>query len=488
MQPIIVGVACCVLLLAGCGAKESNERSHSPANGTAPVLRSPTDVDLFTLIRQYGLTGNPAHTAMPDVASPRAQLGMKLFFSKALSGNLDVACASCHHPLLAGGDNLSLSVGVDAADPDVLGHARMLAGNQSPGVPRNAPTTFNIGLWQQFMFHDGRVGSVSGGINTPDVKFPQADPKAGGNLVQAQARFPVTSDAEMRGKSFDKGGTTQSCRELLAGRLGGYKQAPRALTQAETRYWIGQFRKAYPDAGRSPDSLVSEQHVAEVLSEYERSQVFVNSPWHDYVQGDLEALSETAKQGALLFFKGRGQGGFDCVACHRGDFFTDEGFYNVLMPALGPGKQASDGKVSGLLDKGRELVTGREEDRFRFRTPSLLNVAVTGPWGHDGAYTSLGAVVRHMLNPFEAALGYDAAQLRQPNIQTQAWQDNLHEMLRGNSDLAGQPFTDKDVRQLVAFLESLTDPCLTNPECMAKWLPPPGDKDPMGLQLDARLE
>ncbi len=488
MRPIVVGVACCLLLLAGCGAKEAQERSHTPPNGIAPVLRSQTDVDLYALIQKHALTGNPVHTAMPDIASPKAQLGMKLFFSKALSGNLDVACATCHHPLLGGGDNLSLSVGVDAAEPDVLGHTRMLAGNQSPGVPRNAPTTLNIGLWQHFLFHDGRVGTVSGGINTPDVKYPQADPKAGANLVWAQARFPVTSDAEMRGKLFDQGGNPQSCRELLAGRLGGYKQVPKPLGKAETRYWLGQFRKAYPDAGNTSASLVTEQHIAEALGEYQRSQIFINSPWHDYVKGDLEALSETAKQGALLFFRSREEGGFACASCHRGDFFTDEGFYNVLMPAIGPGKPSSDDAASELLDKGRELVTGREEDRFRFRTPSLLNVAVTGPWGHDGSYTSLGAVVRHMLNPFDAALNYDTAQLRQPNIQTRVWQANLHEMLRGDSDLAGQNFTDKDVRQLVAFLESLTDPCVTKPECMAKWLPPAGEKDPMGLQLNARLE
>lgn len=488
MQPITVGVFCCTFLLAACGAKDTNERIHSPIAITAPVLRSQTDMDLYATIRQLGLKGYPAHGDMPEITSPKAQLGMRLFFSKALSGNLDVACASCHHPLLGGGDNLSLSVGVDAAEPDILGHLRVLAGDKSPGVPRNAPTTFNIGLWQQSMFHDGRVGKVSSGINAPDVKYPQPDPQAGANLTQAQARFPVTSANEMRGTAFDKGGNTQSCRELLAGRLGGYKKTPKSLTKAEVRYWIAEFRKAYPGVASSPASLITEQRISDALGEYERSQVFTNSPWRDYVQGDLEAISETAKQGALLFFRTRAEGGFDCASCHRGDFFTDEGFYNVLMPAIGPGKRAVDDKASEPLDQGRELVSGQKEDRFRFRTPSLLNVAVTGPWGHDGAYTSLSGVVRHMLNPFEAAVNYDVAQLRQPNIQTSEWRDNLREMLRGNADLAGQHFEDKDVRQLVAFLGALTDPCVLNPDCMTKWLPPSGDKDPMGLQLNARLK
>jgi cytochrome c peroxidase len=485
MQLNFIALAC-VLLLVGCGKASPPETlGHIPPNGSAPVLRSGLDIGLNRIIQQHGLTGNPVHTPQPAIQSPQAQLGMKLFFSKALSGNLDVACASCHHPLLGGGDNLSLSIGVDASDPDILGHTRTLKGNQAPGVPRNAPTTFNIGLWQQAMFHDGRIGQVSGGITTPDVPYPQADPQAGSNLVGAQARFPVTSTAEMRGKTFDIGGTTQSCRTLLAARLGGYAPAPHPLQATEIQYWLAAFREAYPSEGDSAKTLVTEQNIATALAEYQRSQVFVDNPWRKYIQGDLTAISDTAKQGALLFFKSRADGGHDCIACHQGDFFTDEQFHNVLMPPIGPGKNNPDD--GSQQDWGRALVTNKPEDKFRFRTPSLLNVEVTGPWGHNGAYTSLSSIVQHMLNPFEAAVNYDVAQLKQPNIQTQQLRQNLREMLGENTDLAGQRYQEQGVRQLVAFLQTLTDPCVTNSECMAKWIPSPDQQDPMRLQLNARF-
>ncbi len=259
------------------------------------------------------------------------------------------------------------------------------------------------------MFHDGRVAQVESGITTPDVPYPQPDPRAGSNLAQAQARFPVTSNAEMRGKTFDAGGTSQTCRERLAERLGGYGTAANGLQAAEVQYWLEAFRTAYQQPTGLAQELVTEQNISAALAEYERSQVFVNNAWKQYVQGDLAAISEPAKQGALLFFRERGEGGYACASCHRGDFFTDEQFRNVLIPPIGPGKGNKDPNVQ--QDYGRWLVTHNPADKFRFRTPSLLNVAVTGPWGHNGAYTTLDAMVRHMLNPFQAALNYDTAQL-----------------------------------------------------------------------------
>ncbi|MEZ5452531.1 MAG: hypothetical protein R3E93_06860 [Thiothrix sp.] len=132
-------------------------------------------------------------------------------------------------------------------------------------------------------------------------------------------------------------------------------------------------------------------------------------------------------------------------------------------------------------------MTRNPEDKFRFRTPSLLNVAVTGPWGHNGVFTSLEGMVEHMLNPFQSALNYDPAQLQQANIPSQQLQRNLREMLGSNTDMAGQAYQQEDVQYLVAFLNTLTDPCVTSTACLSKWIPP-AQQDPQGLQLDARFE
>ena len=138
---------------------------------TRATFSDAIDYDIKNLVKdELGLTGNPAGGKdIPDVSQSKlAQLGRELFFSKSLSLAFDLACASCHHPFLAGGDGLSLPVGVGALDPDLVGPGRRHDGNfyidpeadGGPNVERNSPTTFNSALYQHALFNDGRVLNV----------------------------------------------------------------------------------------------------------------------------------------------------------------------------------------------------------------------------------------------------------------------------------------------------------------------------------------
>ena len=83
------------------------------------------DAKLSMIISDMGLTANPAAgRTIPSIDDAKAQLGKKLFFTKGLGGNDDAACVTCHHPVLGGGDDLSLSIGVGAETPDLLGPGR----------------------------------------------------------------------------------------------------------------------------------------------------------------------------------------------------------------------------------------------------------------------------------------------------------------------------------------------------------------------------
>jgi len=118
---------------------------------------SEADIALRLVIEANGLTGDPAEGLdLPSIDDPLAALGRKLFFSKSLGGDRDSACVSCHHPVLGGGDGLALSIGVGADDPDLLGPGRTHPDGELT-VPRNAPTTFNVALWQKGLFWDSRV-------------------------------------------------------------------------------------------------------------------------------------------------------------------------------------------------------------------------------------------------------------------------------------------------------------------------------------------
>jgi len=452
------------------------------------------DDQLRGIIQEKNLSGNPNKdnaVVIPDINMPLAQLGMKLFFSKALGGDMDAACVTCHHPVLGGGDNLTLPIGTSAENPELLGpgraHKTTAQGyDGGPTVPRNSPTTYNIALWKQGLFWDSRVEKmVNGNISTPDSGFDTADTMAS-DLVSAQARFPVTSDAEMRGFTFEQDQGNEAVRNHLAARLGDYGIGVGYL---ENNQWRSEFEAVYGAA--DPDQLVSFERVVDAIAAYEKSQFFINTPWKAYIEGDANAINESAKQGALLFYRPLAEGGANCVECHSGDFFTDERFHVLGTAQVGRGKGVGE---FGDDDFGRFLVTDNEQDLYAFRTSTLLNVAQTGPWGHAGAYSSLEAIVRQHLNPVKAFDNYDYQQL-DPGVQTSNTERNTRTALAKLQTLRQQgdiktiqdvELSDEQVADLVSFLEALTDPCVTDRNCLAKWMPNENTSNPDGERLNAK--
>lgn len=434
--------------------------SSAGCYSTAPDAE--IDVAVRAEIRAHGLTGDPAAGRdFPGIDEPIARLGMKLFFTKSLGGDRDSACVTCHHPSLGGGDALPLSIGVGALEPELLGPGRTHPDGDLT-VPRNAPSTFNLALWERGLFWDSRIEALEDGIRTPDSPFGVPDAQAGAGLSEAQARFPVTSPEEMRGFDFILGGDNDEVREALEQRL------------SEDGRWAPEFESVFDSAD------ITYARIAEAMAAYEDSQVFTDTPWAAYVQGDTGAIGEEAKRGALLFFRTVESGGFDCASCHSGDFFTDESFHAVAAPQVGRGK--GDG-VSGTNDHGRARETADRNDRFSFRTPTLLNVAATGPYFHSGAYDSLDEVVRHHLDPVAALQRFEPSSV--PLADARAFDRNTREMI-DFLDVSGHgidsyrdpiDFDESEVADVVAFLRALSDPCVVDRDCLAPWVANPETDD-----------
>jgi cytochrome c peroxidase len=487
------------ILLVGCNGK-STEVVSPP---TVEPVPSTLDADIRAIIVSQNLTGDPStERILPDIEEPKAQLGMKLFFTKSLGGDLDSACVSCHHPMLGGGDDLALDIGVDAEVVDLLGPGRFHSVNGEhfdggPSVPRNSPTTFNIALWDDYMFHDGRVESLGKtpkkggddglGIRTPDVPFGEIDSAAGQNLVAAQARFPVTSKEEMKNFGNFDGISNAEVRQNLEQRLGDYGNPLGGMLIVN--YWLTEFQEAFSVPDGSAEELITFDNIAFAIGEYERSQVFVETPWKDYVQGDDSAINDVAKRGAKLFFNTREDGGANCSSCHSGDFFTDESFHVIGMAQIGRGKGDGD---HGTEDFGRFRETKNEKDKYAFRTPSLLNVTATGPWGHAGGSATLKQAIRTHLNPQKTLNNYDISQL-EPNIQavdmvinTQHAIDKLvANRAAGIMSIENVSLTDTQLEELLAFIGALTDPCVEDRECLSKWILDASDTNPDTLRINA---
>ncbi len=415
------------------------------------------DRTLRLVLRRQGIT--PLHPGSTPPAA-KVRLGQMLFFDKLLGGNRDTACATCHHPRFMSDDGLSLSIGTMGQG---LGPDR-IKGADRPFVARNATEIFDRGSPDWYtMFWDGRVEVLpTGGLKTPakDQLPPGLD-----NILAAQAMFPVTGRDEMRGdvgdpnnelSAHDDSDFTGIWSDLMI----------RIMSISE---YHQMFRDAYP---ATPLGSFGFQHAANAIAAFESTAfASTDSPWDRYLAGDRKALSTSAKRGALLFF-GRAR----CAGCHSGNLLTDQDYHNIAVPQLGPGKPPATPH-----DFGRGGVTGNLAQRFAFRTPPLRNVTVTGPWMHNGAFTSLEGAVRHHLNPVWSLLHYDPSQLV-PELQPTVLRDRqtIIGLLETLDPLARVPvrLSQHEFRDLMAFLESLTSPTLDRLEA---WIP---SRVPSGLPVD----
>jgi cytochrome c peroxidase len=389
----------------------------------------------------------------PDPA--RVALGRQLFFDKILSGNRNISCATCHHALTGTGDGLALPVGEGGRGLGVTRDAGAGPDAVHERVPRNAPQLFNLGA-REFsrMFQDGRAQphpAYPSGLETPagyDL------PHGLDNVLAAQAMFPVTSGTEMAGQPGENrvadaaaAGDLVAVWTLLAARL------------RDIPGYVDQFIAVFPDVHSAAD--IEFLHAANAIAAFEASAWRAdNSPFDRFLRGERSAMSRAALAGMRIFYSPR-KG--NCASCHAGIFQTDHSFRAIAMPQVGPGK----GDGAGYEDFGRERVTGRLSDRYRFRVPSLRNVALTAPYGHSGAYDALQAVIRHHLDPVESLAGYDANQLRLPR-RTDLDRRDLTAMqdpavvaaIAAANELAPVTLSEREISQLVDFLHALTDPAI----------------------------
>lgn len=424
-------------------------------------------------------------------APEEVELGRLLFFDKILSGNKNISCATCHHPAHASSDGLALGIGEGASG---LGPDRRPGETEATAVhariPRNSPALFNVGAAEYTrMFHDGRVETdpneyFEGGFVTPARWKLRTGLK---NVLAAQAMFPVASPHEMAGQKGENSVAEAVTLANVAGTGGVWDQLGGRL-QAIPEY-VARFQAAFPEQVTEAGDITYVL-AANAISAFEtvafRSD---DSPYDEFLRGSSESLSPGAKRGMDLFY-GKAQ----CSSCHSGKFQTDHDFHAIAMPQLGPGK--ADGNnddyrtVSGerafLEDFGRGRETVRAEDEFKFRTPSLRNVELTGPWGHAGAYVELEAVVRHHLDPVGSLEQYEMPENLLPHLGNilelvgvgsrfgHEWlsEDRLygfmmrdtwvlhHDGLRGRiaaaNELEAMDLSDSEVSDLVAFLGSLT--------------------------------
>lgn len=292
-----------------------------------------------------------------QVDPKRARLGEQLFHDPRLSGDGTVSCASCHVLELGGHDGRQVSVGIGGA----LGK-------------RNAPTVWNAAFnFRQFW--DGRAENL-----------------------QAQVEGPIHDPVEM--------GTTWA-------RIVSTLQGDNRLVAA--------FNAAY---GRGPDP----KSISDAIATFEQTLTTPDSRFDRFLRGDESQLSELEREGLELFTT------YGCSACHQGmnvggnmyqrfgvmnDYYANH--ENETQVAAASARTKTAAPSGAKPDLGRYLVTGKDRDRYRFKVPSLRNVALTAPYFHDGSIKTLEQAVEIMA-----------------------------------SYQLGMPVAEEEITAIVAFLKTLT--------------------------------
>lgn len=376
-------------------------------------------------------------------------LGQNLFFDKELSGNRNISCATCHNPQLGSADAQTLSRGQGATG---LGPAR-IHGERSEFLPRNSIEIWNRGVpgWDT-MFWDGRLfGNLEDGYESP---AGDQTPQTFTNSLAAFTIIPITPPEEMRGfpGEVDVFGQENELAALADDDFTTMWSMIVDRVMAIDAY-RDMFAAAFPDTAPEDVDIVDLSNAMGAFMT--AGYTALDSPFDRFLAGDDSALSDRQKRGAMLFY-----GSANCASCHQGGLQTDFDFHNIAVPQVGGGKG-----VEAPFDFGRGRETGLESDRFKFRTPSLRNVELSGPWLHNGAFDDLEEVVRHHIDPATSLQQYSEDNL-EPEVRGHFLDDaDTINMLLGSLDDALAPaasLTDDDVTDILAFLSSLTDPASLN--------------------------
>ena len=314
------------------------------------------------------------------VTSELAALGEHLFSSKELSGARDISCSTCHIENAGFADGLPMAIGVGGVGE---GLARLEYG-EGAIVARNAFTLAGRGHAKfNTFFWDGKID-----IDGEQIFSPFGDQLAEGfdSALAVAAILPLTERDEFLGKIgvLSENDLQREIGDTLyQSRFEKLDLALRERLKDSTAVTSALAQIGY---NASNVSLVL---IGNALAEFIRRDFScTTSPWEEFLSGDATALTQQQKEGAVLFF-----GKARCASCHTPPLFSDFRYYNLAVP------QGGLGPHSRARDLGRAGITNQAEDRYHFRTPPLLRVGETAPYGHNGAFGDLRSMVLHHANP-----------------------------------------------------------------------------------------
>ena len=381
-----------------------------PAQDVKPRFRLPeATYDYLTLRMPRGLSGVPlprrSDTADRERQNATATLGRVLFYDRQLSANHSRSCASCHQQRRGFADA-----------------SRRSKGFRGQRTHRNSMSIANLRFHRGNLFWDGRTRRLEDLVLMPiadeiEMGLPVRD------LIQR-----LRADRGYDPLLLAAFGSVEVTRERIASALAAFV---RAIVSLQSRFDAG-----YAVAGD--------------------------------VAVDFANFSASENRGKAMFYGVNGSVAQSCAACHvervPSPCVNAYTVNAVMLSSSRPRNNGLDGGA-GRDDQGLSVVSGRSEDRGKFRAPSLRNIEVTGPYMHDGRFQALAEVVKfyahrvqlhanldHVLRPDARGGGaWARAGQRSGNAVT------IGSPVRTVGAPPGFPMGSREQRDLVAFLRTLTD-------------------------------
>lgn len=363
-----------LLLLLGTTAIAACSVSASVSDGVAVTASTGCDLEssvsradcdaLHTMALPAALPAAVGNAKADDYDA--ASLGFKVFYDARFSSNTNVRCATCHLPENSFDDAKAVSTGLAT-------------------ITRNSPTVLNASR-MSVVFWDGRADSV-----WSQALFAFENAKEMGFSRLAIAHRIAQSYADMYTTAF--------------GPLPALDDATRfpATGKPGDAAW-----EAMAPADQDAINRVA-ANVGKSLEAYERKAAAGPSAFDRYVAGDRTAMTAPQTRGLAAFTRA------GCLDCHSGPMFSDMGFHNLGVPsddAAAPDRGRADGipilrgnifnaagayadppagAPSPVAPPAMPTVTAA--DLGAFRTPTLRNVTLTAPYGHNGRFASLVDVI-----------------------------------------------------------------------------------------------
>jgi cytochrome c peroxidase len=247
-------------------------------------------------------------------------------------------------------------------------------------IPKDNPITEDKIALGRDMFFDRRL-SVDGTVScdfchSPLLGFSDGRYYATGVFGLKSKRNTITSLNRIFGQEYFWDGRAKSIEEVVTDHIEdrnvfGNKLEKVVQILSNDEKYQEKFENVF-------NQEINPDGISKAIASFVRTLISGNSPYDKYVAGDKSALSESAENGMRLFFSDR----LKCSVCHSGPNFTDEKFYN------------NGTKIDSLnQDLGRYLVTNKEDDRGKFRTPTLRDISRSSPYMHNGSLKGLDALI-----------------------------------------------------------------------------------------------